>query len=70
MPAHLPAGGGLGIAQQPADFGKFVQCFGDDLGVVEQAPLLAVDVAGGEALLPVERTGGDATGQFAGGLAL
>lgn len=69
MPAHLPTGD-LGIAQKPAGFGQLVEGFGDNLGVIQQAPLFAVDVAGGEGFLPVERAGRDASGQFAGCLAL
>lgn len=69
MPAHLPAGR-LGIAQQPASLGQLVERFGDDLGVVEQAPLLAIDVASGKGFLRVERAGRDAARQFAGSLAL
>lgn len=69
MPAHLQ-GGGLGIAQQLAGLGQFVEGFGGDLGGIEQAPLLALDVVGGEGFQPVERAGLNAAGRFAGGLTL
>lgn len=69
VPAHLQ-GGGLDIAQQLAGLGQFVECFGGDLGGNEHAPLLALDVVGGEGFQPVERAGLNAAGRRAGGLTL
>jgi hypothetical protein len=40
----LPPPGGLRVAQQPTDFHQFVECVTDNFGVVQQMPLLAVDV--------------------------
>ncbi len=68
-PTLLPPGG-LRIAQQPAGVYQLVEGFADDFRVVQQVPLLAVDVAGREAVRAVERAGFDAAGQFAGCLAL
>jgi hypothetical protein len=67
-PSLLPPGR-LRIAQQPAGVHQLVEGFADDFRVVQQVPLLAVDVAGREAVRAVERAGFDA-GQFAGCLAL
>jgi hypothetical protein len=57
--------------QQPTGLHQFAQRLVDDLAVVEQAPLLAVDVACGEAITAaqvVKLTFADAFGQCSGGL--
>ena len=56
--------------QQPAGVHQFVEGVADDFRIVQQVPLLSVDVAGREAVRAVERAGFDSAGQFAGRLAL
>jgi hypothetical protein len=72
--AHMASvlkAGGLDGLQQPAGLHQFTQRLVDDLAVIEQAPLLAVDVACGETV-PfaqfVKLALADSFGQRTGGL--